>query len=130
MAGSSRPKKVLIVDDDEPIRHSLQVLLEAHGFEVETFDSTDAFSQARRPTGDVCLILDQHLTRGTGTDFLASPMGRALRIPVILITGRGDGTLERRARELGAAAYLHKPVRPSLLLETIARVMTGSNAAD
>lgn len=115
--------KVFVVDDDEAVRDSLKVLLEVHGIDVEDYDSTMAFADHyRRPCRGV-LILDQHLPQLTGMDFLASPKGRDLGIPVILITGRGDSALEARARQAGVAAYLQKPVSERVLLDTVTRLI-------
>ena len=58
----------------------------------------------------------------TGVDFLNSPAGKGLDIPVILITGRSDPALEERAREAGVAEYLQKPLGERVLLTAIARL--------
>ncbi len=117
--------KAFVVDDDDAVRDSLKVLLEIHGIEVEDYDSTGAFADHYQKPQRGVLILDQHLPRLTGVDFLNSPAGRDLDIPVILITGRGDPALEERAREAGAAAFLQKPVSERVLLATVAR-LTGT----
>ena len=116
-----RPK-VFVVDDDEAVRDSIKVLLEVHGLEVEDFASTDAFARDYRKPQRGCLILDQHLPAAAGIDFLNSPAGRDLGIPVILITGRGDTALEERARRAGVAVYLQKPIGERVLLATIERI--------
>lgn len=116
------PAKVFVVDDDEAVRDSIKVLLEVHGIEVEDYGSTGEFASRYRKPQRGCLILDQHLPVLTGVDFLNSPAGKGLDIPVILITGRSDPALEERAREAGVAEYLQKPVGERVLLATIARL--------
>lgn len=119
-----RPK-VFVVDDDEAVRDSIKVLLEVHGIDVEDYASTGAFvSHYRRPNCG-CIILDQHLPVLTGVDFLNSPAGRQLGLPVILITGRGDPELEKRAHAAGVADYLQKPVSERLLIASVERVTAG-----
>jgi len=120
---SPKPRtKIFVVDDDEAVRDSIKLLLEVYGFEVEDYESTDAFARHyRRPCRGV-VILDQHLPVTTGVDFLNSPAGSRLGLPVILMTGLDDPGLERRARAAGAADFLQKPVSGRLLLATIARV--------
>lgn len=116
--------KVFIVDDDDAVRDSLRVLLEVHGLEVEDFGSTcEFFAHYRKPTVPGCLILDQHLPRTTGLDFLTSTKGKEIGIPVILISGHEDAKLEGRAREAGVAEYLPKPISEHKLLETVQRVI-------
>ncbi len=114
--------KVFVIDDDEAVRDSLKVLLEVHGLEVEDYESTGEFASHYRKPRRGCLILDHHLPMLSGVDFLNSPAGQRLDIPVIVITGRGDHGLEQRARRAGAAEFLHKPLSERVLLATVARL--------
>jgi FixJ family two-component response regulator len=116
------PSKVFVVDDDDAVRDSIRVLLEIHGLDVEDFGSTADFISHYKKPSNGCLILDQHLPRTTGLDFLASAEGRELGIPVILITGQGDPGIERRVHEAGAE-YLQKPIGQRKLIETVERVI-------
>ena len=121
--------RIFVVDDDEAVRDSIKILLEVHGFKVEDFTSTGEFAKGycKPPRG--CLILDQHLPVTTGLDFLKSPAGRGLDIPVILITGQGDPKMEQRARDAGVAEYLQKPIARNLLLSTVERVLDENASA-
>ena len=114
---------IFIVDDDDAVRDSLRLLLEAHGMAVEDFDSTADFAAAYRPHPRACLILDLHLPVVGGLDFLASRTSRDLKLPVILITGRGDAATRERALALGAVAFLEKPVDDRELLSEIDRAL-------
>src|SRR4051794_7083388 len=89
----SRPK-VFVVDDDDAVRDSIKLLLEVHGIDVEDYESTEAFARHYRRPCRGCVILDQHLPVQTGVDFLNSPAGSRLGLPVILMTGLGDPGLE------------------------------------
>ncbi len=115
--------KVYVVDDDEAVRDSIKLLLELHGYDVEAFESAPNFSHCSRRATSGCLILDQHMPVTTGLDFLASPEGRALNIPVILITGQGDPALTSIARQAGAVAVLEKPVSEELLVAMVSQVI-------
>ena len=117
---------IFVVDDDEAVRASLRLLLEAHGLRVEDFASTEAFVDAYRPQGRECLVLDQHIQGGvTGLDFLASGTPARLRLPVILVTGRGDDVLRAHALRAGAAAYLEKPCDEGELIAAIGAAVGG-----
>lgn len=128
LSPESRPK-VFVIDDDEAVRDSIKVLLEVHGIAVEDYGSTAEFVRNYRRPRRGCVILDQHLPVLTGIDFLDSPAGRQLGLPVILITGRGDAELEKRARAAGAADFLQKPVSEHLLIATVERVTAGQGCA-
>lgn len=111
--------KIFIVDDDDAVRDSLKILLMVHGLAVEDYDSVAAFNKGYRAEAPGCLVIDQHMAGTTGLEFLASPEGRQLLIPVIMITGRGDDGLRAQALEAGVTAFLEKPVASELLLSTI-----------
>ncbi len=115
----SEPATVFIVDDDEPVRDSLKLLLESYGCDVEDFASTREFLEAYRPHEKQCLVLDHHLPDETGLDFLESIDGASLRIPVILVSGGGDRLLKERALRAGVVAYFDKPLDNAALLATI-----------
>jgi two-component system, LuxR family, response regulator FixJ len=117
--------KVFVIDDDEAVRDSIKVLLEVHGIDVEDYGSAGEFARHYRRPRRGCVVLDQHLPGLSGVDFLNSPAGRQLGLPVILMTGRGDPGLEKRARAAGVAGYLQKPVSERLLIATVERVTAG-----
>jgi len=122
--GRATHPKIFVVDDDEAVRDAIKGLLEMRGLEVADFESTADFVSGYAKPDHGCLILDQHLPRVSGLEFLASREGRDLGIPVILITGQGNASIARRAQQVGAE-YLEKPIRRQTLIETVERVIAG-----
>jgi two-component system response regulator FixJ len=120
---------VYLVDDDEAVRDSLRLLLDLNGFAVKDYSSVADFWQAFERPDRGCLVLDQHLPVQSGLDFLASADGRALGIPVIMLTGHGDDTLRARARCAGVAAFLDKPVDVAKLIAEIGRALDSASPA-
>ena len=114
---------IFIVDDDDAVRDSLRLLLEAHGMTVEDFESTAEFAAAYRPHSRSCLILDLHLPEMSGLDYLASRGKNGPGLPVIMVSGRGDDASRERALKLGASAFLEKPVGNRELLSAIERAL-------
>ncbi|MGH7000676.1 MAG: response regulator transcription factor [Stellaceae bacterium] len=110
---------IYLVDDDDAVRDSLAFLLESHGFNVSAFASVGEFERDRRANDTGCLILDHHLPGTSGLEFLASPKGATLRMPVIVITGGADPTISARAHALGVATFLEKPIGEARLLAAI-----------
>jgi two-component system response regulator FixJ len=114
---------IFVVDDDDAVRDSLKLLLESYGMAVEDYPSTAAFAQRYRPRARQCLVLDQHLPGATGLDFLSSPGGARLQMPVNLLTGRADDAIRVRAAALGVSAFLEKPIATSVLMAAIERAL-------
>ena len=114
---------VYIVEDDEPVRDSLVALLEAEGFAVASYASSEQFLKHFHPAGNACLMLDLGLPGRSGIELMQILGARRHRLPVIVITGTADGSLHSRARELGAAAVLVKPTDPEELIASVHRVL-------
>ncbi|MBN8874257.1 MAG: response regulator [Rhodospirillales bacterium] len=114
----SRGTVVAIVDDDEAVRESLRFLLETAGFRVETFASGKQFL-ASRGRGPACLVVDQNMPQLTGIELLEQLRARGCTLRVALMTGSPSPDLSRRARELGAAMVLEKPLRDDVLLQFV-----------
>lgn len=111
---------IYVVDDDQAVRESFRAVLESFDYEVEDYDSAFAFLKAYRPGAAHCLLLDLHMPRLSGLDLLGLLRdGTSPRLPVVIITGRGDPGQRRRALAAGADAYLEKPVDCAMLLDTI-----------
>jgi FixJ family two-component response regulator len=116
---------IYLVDDDDAVRDSLAFLLESHGFDVSAFASVAEFERAYEPARKACLILDHHLPGVSGLEFLASSEGATLGIPVIVITGGADSSISARARALGVAAFLEKPITEAPLLAAIENALAA-----
>ena len=109
---------IYVVDDDEAVRDSLRVLLESHGMTVEDFGSIAEFRRGHVAGRKACMILDLHLPGTSGLDYLAT-RDCSIPLPVIMITARGDAATRKRAREMGAQAFLDKPVSDEALIANI-----------
>src|SRR2546429_7487853 len=85
-AARSAPR-VCVVDDDTSLLRSLNRLLRAAGFTVETFESAEAFLQARQSSPPDCLVLDVHLGAVSGFDVHAQLVASGTPVPTSFITG-------------------------------------------
>lgn len=119
MVGMNEKKTIYVVDDDEAVRDSLQVMLQIDGYAVQTFDSCLAFLDDFRQTRDACLLLDLQLPGMDGWELLDVLKERKMDIPVILITGSYDPSYRRRLTTSNALNLLEKPLDRVLLLEAI-----------
>jgi type II secretory ATPase GspE/PulE/Tfp pilus assembly ATPase PilB-like protein len=108
---------VLLVEDEEALRHVLKDLLEREGYIViEATDGVQALDEIDRHNPDA-LVLDLNLPRLDGYQVLnhirARPNTAAL--PVLVLTARGDEDSEVKVFESGANDFITKPFRPRAL---------------
>jgi CheY-like chemotaxis protein len=116
---------VLVVDDHAPMRTLCRVSLEAAGFEVaEAADGEQALQAVseRRPDA---ILLDIMMPRLSGWEVASSLIADRStdKIPLIFITALANTQDRLRAFELGARAYLTKPFDPSVIPDTVTKVL-------
>jgi len=121
----AQPKRILVVDDNRPLRVMLAQVLEAAGYVALVAESGEAALEvARFDPPDLCLV-DQNMPGMTGAELIralrSSSDERLRRIPAIGLTG-----LERFAKDLvaaGALFALRKPIDEGPWLERVERAM-------
>jgi len=107
--GPSPAGAVLIIDDENEIRESLQTLLEMEGFEVATArDGEDGLAQLDERPFDL-ILLDLALPGRDGLDILADIRSHDVKLPVIMITAYGTVENAVRAMQAGASNFIQKP---------------------
>ena len=110
---------VYVVDDDESVRASLKLLIEACGYPVVTFKSAEDFLHSSFRGSPSCLILDIHLPGMSGFDLQKQLVKSQSLIPVVFITGHDRPRMEDEAMRVGGVAYLRKPFEEQCLLDAI-----------
>jgi two-component system response regulator FixJ len=110
---------VYVIDDDEAARQSLEFLLRAHTFNVETFDSATAFLQVAPGLKSGCVITDVRMPGISGMELLRRLGELKIPLPVIVITGHGDVPLAVEAMKFGALDFLEKPFDDNILLASV-----------
>ena len=119
---------IRLVDDDQLFRVSQTMLLKARGWQVEEFESGEAFLESadlRRPG---CIILDVRMSGMSGMQVHRELLNRGCRLAVIFLTGHGDIPMAVRAMQRGAVSFLEKPVKPFDLLEVVQKAVDASLA--
>jgi DNA-binding response OmpR family regulator len=124
----TRPR-VLIIDDDERLNALLTEYLDRFGFSVQTVNHPDAGLRLIRADPPDLLILDVMLPQ---TDGLAvcRQIRETSRIPIVMLTARGDVTDRIVGLELGADDYLPKPFEPRELVARIQAVLRRGSKDD
>ena len=116
-------QKILVVEDDDSLRPSLERLLNAAGWRTTAYTSAEALLADPAAGDAACVVCDLKLPTMSGFDLLAAWRAPGGRPPVILITAYDAPGLSEEAARRGAAAYLAKPFRGTALLETIEAVI-------
>ena len=119
---AARPT-VFVVDDDHSVRRAIDRLLRAEGFGVETFASGEEFLESLADDRTGCVILDVRMPGLSGFEVIERLAARARSLPVILVTGHGDASMEMSAKGLGCAAFLSKPVECDALVAAVRGAM-------
>ena len=114
-------KRILVIEDEAPIRDMLKFVLEQSGFDtIEAGDFNAGFERVVEPYPDL-ILLDWMLPGGSGVQ-LAKKLKQheyTRDIPIIMLTARGEEEDKVRGLEAGADDYVTKPFSPK---ELIARV--------
>ena len=109
-------QRVLVVDDEPPIRRFLRASLSAQGYQVfEAEDGPSARSALQRNAIDV-LVLDLGLPGTDGFEIIKQLRESGSALPIIVLSSRTDEAGKVRALDLGADDYVSKPFGTDELL--------------
>lgn len=114
---------VCIIDDDDSLRAALVGLVRSVGYEARGFASAEAFLQSGAIDACACLVTDIQMPGMTGVELKEHLTARHIDLPVIMITGRPDPSLEDKARAAGAAGFMRKPFDASDLIRYLDKAM-------
>lgn len=106
---------VHVVDDEEPIRRSLKMMLGVNGYSVSTFESGAALLDAADALAPGVLLLDVRMPDMDGIEVQRHLAARRIDLPVVVMTGHGDLSLAIAALQGGAVAFLEKPFAKDVL---------------
>src|SRR5215213_2945639 len=110
---------VFVVDDDVSVRQSLELLIDAAGWQPETFASAQQFLHRPRVASPSCLVLDVSLPDLDGLELQKRVASDRLDMPIIFISGYGDVPMTVRAMKAGAIEFLTKPLAGDVLVGAI-----------
>ncbi|RVT91325.1 response regulator transcription factor [Sphingomonas crocodyli] len=94
-------------------------LLLSVGIESLAFGSSAELLAAELPDRPGCMVLDVRMPGISGLELQSTLAGRAVRTPVIFLTGHGDVPMTIQAMKAGACDFLTKPVRSQTLLDAV-----------
>ena len=131
-SASAQPKKrILVVDDERDLTEMIAFNLTRNGYDVLTSDSgPDALEVARREMPDL-IVLDLMLPGLDGMEVTRrlKADAKTARLPIIMLTAKGEETDVVVGLTLGADDYVTKPFSMKILLARLATVLRRAEAA-
>jgi DNA-binding NtrC family response regulator len=111
-------KRILVADDEEGIRESLNLILgDAHDL-VFSHDGQEALDRLRNERFDLAL-LDVKMPKLDGLEVLKQLQGRSPATPILMLTAYQSVELAKEAIKLGASDYLPKPFERERILAAV-----------
>jgi FixJ family two-component response regulator len=112
-------ERIYLVDDDPAVRKSLARVLVEGGWQVETFDSAEAFLARPGRHARGCLVLDVTMPGLDGLELQRRLAEAGQTLPIVFLTGHGDIPMTVQAIKAGAADFLTKPATSQALLAAV-----------
>jgi len=120
---------ILIVDDDDRIRGLLKDYLSENNYIVSTAENAEQAKERITLIKLDIIIQDVMMTGQNGYE-LTKEIRKKLKVPIILLTAKGEVENRIKGLELGADDYLGKPFEPKELLLRIKNVINKNNKID
>tara|TARA_X000001036_G_scaffold380746_1_gene372333 strand:+ start:17 stop:694 length:678 start_codon:yes stop_codon:yes gene_type:complete len=122
-------KHILIVDDDDRIRNLLRDYLAENSYMVSTAENASQAKERLKYIKFDIIILDVMMPGQNGYD-LTKEVKKQIKVPIILLTAKGEVENRIKGLELGADDYIGKPFEPKELLLRIKNIINKNNKID
>jgi two-component system, OmpR family, phosphate regulon response regulator OmpR len=120
---------ILVVDDDDRIRDLLKDFLSENNYIVSTAENAEQAKEKIEYFKFDIIILDVMMPGQNGYE-LTQDIKRELKVPIILLTAKGEVENRIKGLELGADDYIGKPFEPKELLLRIKNIIKNNNKID
>ena len=120
---------ILIVDDDDRIRNLLKDYLSENSYIVSTAENADQAKERLEYIKFDIIILDVMMPGQNGYE-LTKEIKKQIKIPIILLTAKGEVENRIKGLELGADDYIGKPFEPKELLLRIKNIVNKDPKID
>ena len=120
---------ILVVDDDDRIRNLLKEFLSENNYIVSSAENADEAKKKIKYLKFDIIILDVMMPGQNGYD-LTKDIKKEIKIPIILLTAKGEVENRIKGLELGADDYISKPFEPKELLLRIKNIIKNNYKID
>jgi FixJ family two-component response regulator len=122
------PSRILLIEDDASLLVSLEQLLKASGFSVESFSSGRAALQHIQTAAEVddpktLVLIDVHLNGESGIEVQKAARALGIQLPFVFMSAHRNAREVNQAWLDGALNFLFKPFTPSELLQAIEKAL-------
>lgn len=115
--------KILVVDDESRMRKLVRDFLVKHNFEViEAGDGEEALDKFYDDKEIALIILDVMMPKINGWD-VCKEIRETSKVPVIMLTARGEESDELQGFDIGADEYISKPFSPKILVARVEAIL-------
>ena len=114
---------VFIVDDDEAVRDSIELMMESVDQPAKTYADAQAFLDDYNSSMSGCIVMDVRMPGMNGMELHRRLNELGCNLPIIFVTGHGDIQMAVEAMQNGALDFVTKPYREQELLDTISRAL-------
>jgi len=114
---------VHIVDDDQAVRDSLQMLMRSENLNALTYGTAEQFLEQYTEREVSCLVLDIRMPGMSGLDLMNLLKTKNIVIPTVFISGHGDINVAVNAMRMGASDFVEKPLDVERLLNSVKRCL-------
>jgi DNA-binding NtrC family response regulator len=115
--------RILLIDDDEWIRDSLQLFLECEGCHLECFESAEqGWEELRKRQYDI-IIVDYRLPGMNGLELLERIKGSHPNLKKILITAYRSDKIVSEAKKIGVEDFIEKPFSSKTIEDSLMRLV-------
>jgi len=117
---NSDQRRIILVDDDRGVRHSLAGMLQAAGYDTLSFNSGNSFLQySSEVLPDDVILMDQNMPGLKGNETFEELRERGLQNPVCFVTAFGTAPLQKIVDEHANCMIVEKPLRMNTICDAI-----------
>jgi cyclic di-GMP phosphodiesterase len=116
-------KRILVIDDEEPIRRLLGYLLQTHGYEAVIASDAREARQRMEEQPFALILCDVNMPGESGMDLVRTIIREHPHTATIMVTGLDSSVLANAALEMGAFGYIIKPFESNEVLIDVANAL-------
>ncbi|PZU64837.1 response regulator [Sphingobium sp.] len=117
---------ITLVEDDPGVRRSVQLLLQAKGYDVRSYASSNALLADPIALGAACLVTDYLMPEIDGIGVLQGLRNSGWKGPAVLVSAYHSARMVELATRQGFASVIEKPLREHCLVDTVSRLIAES----